>query len=61
MAEPVQDDGNLPSNLGKADVVLLGVSRSSKTPLSVYLAQQFGYRVRPALPLAALASPSMPR
>ncbi|EKX48913.1 hypothetical protein GUITHDRAFT_85988 [Guillardia theta CCMP2712] len=40
-----QDDGNLPSNLGKADVVLLGVSRSSKTPLSVYLAQQFGYRV----------------
>eukprot|EP00288_Rhodomonas_lens_P005709 CAMPEP_0177736442 /NCGR_PEP_ID=MMETSP0484_2-20121128/25337_1 /TAXON_ID=354590 /ORGANISM="Rhodomonas lens, Strain RHODO" /LENGTH=733 /DNA_ID=CAMNT_0019250123 /DNA_START=197 /DNA_END=2399 /DNA_ORIENTATION=+ len=40
-----QDDGALARNLDKADVVLLGVSRSSKTPLSMYLAQQFGYKV----------------
>ena len=40
-----QDDGAACRNLAKADVVLLGVSRSSKTPLSMYLAQQFGYKV----------------
>ena len=40
-----QDDGALTRNLEQADVVLLGVSRSSKTPLSMYLAQQFGYKV----------------
>jgi regulator of PEP synthase PpsR (kinase-PPPase family) len=40
-----QDDGALVKNLKRADVVLLGVSRSSKTPLSMYLAQQFGYKV----------------
>ena len=40
-----QDDGAGTRNLYKADVVLLGVSRSSKTPLSMYLAQQFGYKV----------------
>jgi len=39
------DDGTLPVNLPKADVVLLGVSRSSKTPLAIYLAQQFGFKV----------------
>mmetsp|Transcript_50369 Transcript_50369/g.157313 ORF Transcript_50369/g.157313 Transcript_50369/m.157313 type:complete len:751 (-) Transcript_50369:105-2357(-) len=40
-----QDDGAQCRNLQKADVILLGVSRSSKTPLSMYLAQQFGYKV----------------
>jgi len=40
-----QDDGAQCRNLHKADVILLGVSRSSKTPLSMYLAQQFGYKV----------------
>jgi hypothetical protein len=40
-----QDDGALCRNLGKADLILLGVSRSSKTPLSMYLAQQYGYKV----------------
>ena len=38
------DDGQNPEDLTKADIVLLGVSRSSKTPLSIYLSQQ-GYKV----------------
>jgi regulator of PEP synthase PpsR (kinase-PPPase family) len=32
------DDGKEPRNLAKADLVLVGVSRTSKTPLSTYLA-----------------------
>ncbi|CAA6668738.1 unnamed protein product [Spirodela intermedia] len=39
-----QDDGALPQNLNRADIVLLGVSRTGKTPLSIYLAQK-GYKV----------------
>eukprot|EP00802_Teleaulax_amphioxeia_P008253 Tamp_08261.p1 GENE.Tamp_08261~~Tamp_08261.p1 ORF type:complete len:722 (+),score=171.18 Tamp_08261:310-2166(+) len=39
------DDGNLPENFYNADIVLLGVSRTGKTPLSTYLAQQFGYKM----------------
>lgn len=39
-----QDDGALPQNLHKADIVLTGVSRTGKTPLSIYLAQK-GYKV----------------
>lgn len=38
------DDGRNPQDLTSADLVLVGVSRTSKTPLSIYLAQQ-GYRV----------------
>ncbi|MGD2071016.1 MAG: pyruvate, water dikinase regulatory protein [Gemmatimonadota bacterium] len=38
------DDGKNPSGLGKADVVVIGVSRSSKTPVSMYLARK-GYKV----------------
>ncbi|MCI2242236.1 pyruvate, water dikinase regulatory protein [Adlercreutzia faecimuris] len=38
------DDGRNPQDLTEADIVLLGVSRSSKTPLSIYLSQQ-GYKV----------------
>jgi regulator of PEP synthase PpsR (kinase-PPPase family) len=38
------DDGAEPRNLPKADLVLVGVSRTSKTPLSTYLAQK-GLRV----------------
>ena len=38
------DDGRNPQDLTKADIVLIGVSRSSKTPLSIYLSQM-GYRV----------------
>ncbi|KAL2495341.1 Pyruvate [Forsythia ovata] len=39
-----QDDGALPENLLKADIVLTGVSRTGKTPLSIYLSQK-GYKV----------------
>lgn len=38
------DDGRNPQELPLADIVLIGVSRTSKTPLSIYLAQQ-GYKV----------------
>lgn len=38
------DDGRNPQDLTQADIVLIGVSRTSKTPLSIYLAQQ-GYKV----------------
>ena len=38
------DDGREPRNLRKADLVLVGVSRTSKTPLSTYLAGR-GLRV----------------
>ena len=36
--------GRNPQELHQADIVLLGVSRSSKTPTSIYLSQQ-GYKV----------------
>lgn len=38
------DDGRNPQDLTQADIVLIGVSRTSKTPLSIYLSQ-LGYRV----------------
>ena len=38
------DDGRNPENLTDAQIVLIGVSRSSKTPLSIYLAT-LGYNV----------------
>lgn len=38
------DDGASDLNLGKAEVILIGVSRSGKTPTSLYLAMQFGIR-----------------
>ncbi len=38
------DDGQGPEGWDEADVVLVGVSRSSKTPTSIYLANR-GYRV----------------
>jgi regulator of PEP synthase PpsR (kinase-PPPase family) len=34
------DDGAEPRNLIKADLVLVGISRTSKTPLSTYIAQR---------------------
>ncbi|XP_047066149.1 probable pyruvate, phosphate dikinase regulatory protein, chloroplastic isoform X2 [Lolium rigidum] len=39
-----QDDGAQPQNLARAHIVLVGVSRTGKTPLSIYLAQK-GYKV----------------
>lgn len=49
------DDGQLPDDLDDADIVILGISRTSKTPTSIYLAQR-GYKTAnvplvPQLPL----------
>ncbi|MBY4798048.1 kinase/pyrophosphorylase [Collinsella sp. AGMB00827] len=44
------DDGRGADDLSEADIVLLGISRTSKTPLSMYLAFQ-GYKVA-NIPLA---------
>ncbi len=49
------DDGRLPDDLNTADIILLGISRTSKTPTSIYLAQR-GYKTAnlplvPSLPL----------
>lgn len=38
------DDGASDLNLDRAEVILVGVSRSGKTPTSLYLALQFGIR-----------------
>ena len=37
------DDGNKNEDINKADIILLGVSRTSKTPTSIYLANR-GYK-----------------
>ena len=56
------DDGQLPNDLSQADIVILGISRTSKTPTSIYLAQR-GYKTTnlplvPTIPLpAALTEP----
>ena len=34
------DDGNLTNDIDKSDIVLIGVSRTSKTPTSIYLANR---------------------
>lgn len=49
------DDGRLPTNLDEADILILGISRTSKTPTSIYLAQR-GYKTTnlplvPSIPL----------
>ena len=51
----ISDDGQSAENLEHADIVLLGVSRTSKTPTSIYLANR-GYKtanvpIVPRLPL----------
>lgn len=38
------DDGQSDRDLASADVILVGVSRSGKTPTSLYLAMQFGLK-----------------
>jgi regulator of PEP synthase PpsR (kinase-PPPase family) len=52
------DDGQLPQDLNAADIIILGVSRTSKTPTSVYLAQR-GYKVAnvPLIPGIDLPEP----
>lgn len=51
----VHDDGRLPDNLNDADICILGISRTSKTPTSIYLAQR-GYKTTnlPLVPQIAL-------
>jgi [pyruvate, water dikinase]-phosphate phosphotransferase / [pyruvate, water dikinase] kinase len=49
------DDGHLPDDLNDADIIILGISRTSKTPTSIYLAQR-GYKTAnlplvPSIPL----------
>lgn len=34
------DDGQLPGNIEDADIILVGISRTSKTPTSIYLANR---------------------
>ncbi len=51
----VHDDGQLPQDLEQADIVVIGISRTSKTPTSIYLANR-GYKtanvpVVPDIPL----------
>ena len=36
----LHDDGQQTDNLGNADVILMGISRTSKTPTSIYLANR---------------------
>jgi regulator of PEP synthase PpsR (kinase-PPPase family) len=38
------DDGQTHRDLGQADVILVGVSRSGKTPTALYLAMQYGLK-----------------
>ncbi len=38
------DDGQKNTDLDKSDVILVGVSRSGKTPTSIYLAMQYGLK-----------------
>ena len=38
------DDGVLSANLDEAEIILVGVSRSGKTPTCLYLSMQFGIR-----------------
>ena len=40
----IHDDGGKTHNYDQADIILLGVSRSGKTPSCLYLALQFGIR-----------------
>ena len=49
------DDGRNPQDLAEADIVLLGVSRSSKTPISIYMGME-GYKVA-NVPLALGVEP----
>ena len=36
----MHDDGHLPQNLNDADIILVGISRTSKTPTAIYLANR---------------------
>ena len=36
----IHDDGHLPDDLSEANIILVGISRTSKTPTSIYLANR---------------------
>jgi [pyruvate, water dikinase]-phosphate phosphotransferase / [pyruvate, water dikinase] kinase len=53
----LHDDGHLPENLNDADIVLVGISRTSKTPTAIYLANR-GFKAAnvplvPGMPMPA--------
>ncbi|MCV6546724.1 MAG: kinase/pyrophosphorylase [Cohaesibacter sp.] len=52
------DDGQSPQSVGEADIVIVGISRTSKTPTSIYLANR-GLRVAniPLVPDIPLPTP----
>jgi regulator of PEP synthase PpsR (kinase-PPPase family) len=52
------DDGQLPQDLSVADIIILGISRTSKTPTSIYLAQR-GFKTAnlPLVPGIELPAP----
>ena len=59
------DDGNLVKDLNKSDIILLGVSRTSKTPTSIYLANK-GFKTsniplinEHSIPMALKENPQM--
>jgi regulator of PEP synthase PpsR (kinase-PPPase family) len=52
------DDGQDPEGLREADIVLVGVSRTSKTPLSMYLAME-GHKVINVPLVPGVAIPSL--
>ncbi len=52
------DDGRLPQDLSEADIIILGISRTSKTPTSIYLAQR-GYKVANVPLVPGIAPPSV--
>ncbi len=52
----VHDDGRLPADLDDADIIIVGISRTSKTPTSIYLANR-GFKTAnvplvPGIPIA---------
>jgi hypothetical protein len=52
------DDGRLPDDLNQADIIILGVSRTSKTPTSIYLAQR-GYKTANVPLVPGVAPPTV--
>lgn len=51
------DDGQDPDGLNLADIVIVGVSRTSKTPLSIFLSNQYFLRVANVPIVLELAPP----
>jgi len=57
----LDNDDSIQQQLDKADIILLGVSRSGKTPTSIYLALQFGlYTANYRMTLDELATAQLP-